>query len=40
MPNSLVHFAVQGVVTRSVLRDADIKWVFLGCIIPDVPWII
>jgi len=40
MPNSLVHFAVQGVATRSMIRDADIKWVFLGCIIPDIPWII
>ena len=40
MPNSLVHFAVQGVATRFMIRDADIKWVFLGCIIPDIPWII
>ncbi len=40
MPNTLVHFAIQGVANKMVSKDIDIKWVFLGCIIPDVPWII
>ena len=40
MPNTLAHLGVQGIATRSVLRDADLKWIYLGCIIPDVSWII
>lgn len=40
MPNTLVHFGVQGIGNKLVSRRIDIKWVFLGCIIPDIPWII
>jgi hypothetical protein len=40
MPNTLAHFGVQGAVTRLVVRDADPKWVFAGCLLPDVPWIL
>ncbi len=40
MPNSLVHFVVQGVASKAVFRGVDMKWVFLGCILPDIPWII
>lgn len=40
MPNTLAHIGLQTVVTRSVLKDADLKWIYLGCIIPDLPWII
>ena len=40
MPNTLVHLGVQGVATRALLRDADLKWVYIGCIIPDLPWIL
>jgi hypothetical protein len=40
MPNSLAHLGIQGLVTRSVLRNADLKWIYLGCLIPDVPWIL
>ena len=40
MPNTLVHFGVQGAASRALARDVDAKWIFLGCIIPDVPWII
>jgi len=34
------HLGVQGVATRAVLRDADLKWIYLGCILPDIPWIL
>ena len=39
MPNTLVHFGVQGIASKALVPDIDLKWVFLGCIIPDVPWI-
>ena len=40
MPNTLAHFGIQGVVTRGLAPNADAKWIFLGCIIPDIPWIL
>ena len=40
MPNTLVHLGVQSVSTKALLRDADFKWITLGCIIPDIPWIL
>ena len=35
-----VHFGVQGVVTRSLMWQAEPRWIFLGCLIPDIPWIL
>jgi hypothetical protein len=40
MPNTLVHIGVQGLLTRAVARKADFKWISLGCVIPDLPWIL
>ncbi|HYH23116.1 MAG TPA: hypothetical protein VD995_31265 [Azospirillum sp.] len=40
MPNALVHFAVQGAVTRAVAPTADAKWILLSAVIPDLPWIV
>ena len=40
MPNTLAHLGIQGVATRAVLRDAGHKWIYLGCILPDIPWIL
>ena len=40
MPNTLAHIGVQGITTRSIFKFADLKWIYLGCIIPDIPWII
>lgn len=39
MPNTLAHLGLQGVATRGLIRGADFKWIFIGCIIPDLPWI-
>ncbi len=39
MPNTLAHIGIQTLVTRGVLRSADIKWIWAACIIPDLPWI-
>lgn len=40
MPNTLVHIGVQGITTKSIFKFADLKWIYIGCIIPDIPWII
>jgi hypothetical protein len=40
MPNTLAHIGVQALATRAVIRDADLKWAFLGAVIPDAPWIL
>jgi hypothetical protein len=40
MPNTLAHIGIQGIATRSIIGDGDYKWIFIGCIIPDVPWIL
>ncbi len=40
MPNTLVHLGVQSVSTKALLRGSDFKWIALGCVIPDFPWII
>ena len=40
MPNTLAHFGIQAVATRRLLKEPHTKWVFLGCVIPDIPWIL
>ena len=40
MPNTLAHIGAQGFILRPFLNKADIKWIYLGCIIPDVPWML
>jgi hypothetical protein len=40
MPNLLAHIGVQGIVSRGLLRKADAQWILLGCLIPDIPWIL
>ncbi len=40
MPNTLAHIAVNGISTRTVIKNADLKWILLGTIIPDIPWML
>lgn len=40
VPNTLVHFAVQGAASRGLWRRLDPRWIYLGCLLPDVPWIL
>lgn len=40
MPNTLAHVGVHLPLTRALVRGADAKWIYLGCVIPDVPWIL
>lgn len=39
MPNTLAHLGIHGLTTRAFIKTADLKWIYLGCIIPDLPWI-
>lgn len=40
MPDTFAHLGIQALASRGLYRDADIKWIAVGCIIPDVPWIV
>lgn len=40
MPNTLAHFAINGLFTRTLISQADFKWIYLACVIPDIPWIL
>ncbi len=40
MPNTLVHLGVQGLVLRSIASDRYLAWVAVGCVLPDLPWIL
>ena len=48
MPNTLAHMGIQALVTRGILRGtgrggfgwSDLTWVYLGCLMPDFPWIL
>ncbi|MDH3347242.1 MAG: hypothetical protein OEM02_03965 [Desulfobulbaceae bacterium] len=39
MPATLSHLGVQTLFSKILYRDADLKWIALGCVIPDLPWI-
>ena len=39
MPNTLAHLGIQALTGKAAIRSADIKWIGLGCLIPDLPWI-
>jgi hypothetical protein len=40
LPNTLAHLGLQTLTTRVAFRAPDPKWIYLGCVIPDLPWII
>jgi hypothetical protein len=40
MPNTIAHLGVAALATRAVLPKSDIKWIFLGAVLPDVPFIL
>src|SRR6056297_345440 len=39
MPNTLAHLGVQALITRQLIPRADFGWIWLGCLLPDLPWI-
>ena len=40
MPNTLVHFGAQGAASHALRRRLDPRFVHLGCLLPDLPWIL
>ncbi len=40
MPNTLAHIGINGLSTKTLIKNSDLFWIYLGCIIPDFPWII
>jgi hypothetical protein len=40
VPNTLAHFAAQGAASHGLWRRLDPRWVYLGCLLPDLPWIL
>lgn len=40
MPNTLAHIGIQTLASKIIVRNCDIRWIALGCIIPDLPWIL
>jgi hypothetical protein len=40
LPNTLAHLGIASTATRSLIKAADLKWIYLGSIIPDLPWIL
>ena len=40
MPNTIAHLGVHSLVTRGAVPGADFKWIFVGAVIPDFPFII
>lgn len=40
MPNTLAHYGFQGPLQRLGARLVDGRWILIGAVIPDVPWIL
>lgn len=40
MPNTLCHIGIQGTLGSTLLHPRDLLWVIIGCILPDLPWIL
>jgi len=39
MPNTIAHLGLHAVSTKAILSKADIKWIYLGAILPDIPFV-
>ena len=40
MPNTLAHIAINGPSTKALVNKPDWKWILLGTVIPDLPWML
>jgi len=40
LPNTLAHIGINGLLTKTIAKKSDILWIYLGCLIPDFPWIV
>ena len=39
MPNTLAHLGLGIAATRVLGREVDPRWILIGCVVPDIPWI-
>lgn len=40
MPSTAAHIPVQALATRLSLPSFDHRWMLLGCVVPDIPWML
>ncbi|WP_417911690.1 hypothetical protein [Candidatus Electronema sp. TJ] len=40
MPDTLAHFGIQIIASKALFREADARWIGIGCLLPDLPWIL
>jgi hypothetical protein len=40
MPNTLAHLGINGIATRTFIKKVDLILIYIGALIPDIPWII
>ncbi|MEY8800933.1 hypothetical protein AB9K35_11520 [Leisingera sp. XS_AS12] len=40
MPNALAHIGIHALITRGLVRKASMGWILVGCLLPDLPWIL
>lgn len=40
MPNTLAHIGIQTLLGKAVMPKAEIKWIWVACIVPDLSWIL
>lgn len=40
MPNTLAHIGIQTPLSKLGIPQAPLQWIVVGCIIPDIPWIV
>jgi hypothetical protein len=39
MPNTFAHIGLQGPLTRAAFGPVEPRWIYLGLLVPDLPWI-
>lgn len=40
MPNTLAHLGINIILSKSLIKKSDLILIYIGAIIPDVPWIL
>ena len=40
MPNTIAHLGLHALCTKSIYSKADIKWIYLGAVLPDLPFVL
>jgi len=39
MPNTLAHITISRILSKPITNSVDYIWVYIGCVLPDIPWI-